>query len=1162
MTTGVAWFTDFLGANTKLAVEIAWGADLLADEATWVWTEITDDVIEDPGINIRFGKGDEASAAQPASCTIRLRNESGDYSKGGESANWPNVRANTPVRVSVSPNGTGFQILFQGGSVGFSPDWPYHTAPAVELVCAGVLRRLTQGAPPLKSAYRRGTEDLSTLIGYWPCEEDPGAIAFYPHIIPGIATVGGLIWTGNETNPQTGVPTLASFNEFACSRPLPLFKGTNLVAGVPYYTAGSSLQFQMLGAFGQSLGTVDGTLVSLSLTGTAGYAALGYDNTGSGGLACYVYDQNQVLITSDGPHDYGLHNAPRTVRFHLDLFQSGANITVTYGVSRTDGTTQSNTFLVIGRTFVNCSFISLNAANLALDPGALDDVAFGHVLLRTDTTVLTSEIDLLQAHDGEVATDRIERLCDENDVIVTVPRASITMLGPQSVQSLVPLLREAEAADDGVLYDGHTTGLKYISRTERENREADLTLDATNSEVKFEFKPVDDDQRTRNKFTATLSRGGSALYEDTDGPMGTNEIGAYDSSATVNLDTVVNARHYAEWQVHLGTQEEYRYPTLTLNLADTPSIVDEVLDLIPGSRVDISNLDTALDSHPGNGPLSLAIEGGNHTLTAKTWITRLQCSTFDPWRVGTLVTDTESPAMFISSTAVAATSNTSVVASLPDDIQRDDLLIILASIRNSGTGTVNTPTGWTVMKTTGNFSMFGKVCGDVVDEADVTVAFTGGVANATCLAQMFAVTGTAAHRLGVTAAIHNTSAQLNASAQDILSPALTITEDDCLVIMSWWKQDDSTLVLTTGVAAFVDGPTDGSSTTGDDASMGADYLVQSAATNISAGTLTVTGGAAAISRAMVVALLPDPDAIPVERLDTSGSTLNGSISAGATSISVATTNAGTITYIGPIGAVAVGSNTSVVPALPTGWAAGDLLLIAAAIRNSGTGTVDTPAGWFNLVTTGNFTLLGQIAQSDSAAPTVTFTGGVLNATTQAQCFAFRGAHHSIGSVVAASATQLNGSTGNVAYPALTVPQDGCAVVVLGWKQDDWTSVAQLSGFTEISDSPTVTGDDAGLVIDYVIQTTLANISASSFAVTGGVNAISRAIVVAIKPHAGTIWTTDSLDYPMDLDVGGVRLTATACSDSVSPQTMTIDAAPVARTSGVPVQLWRPPVLGR
>jgi hypothetical protein len=70
------------------------------------------------------------------------------------------------------------------------------------------------------------------------------------------------------------------------------------------------------------------------------------------------------------------------------------------------------------------------------------------------------------------------------------------------------------------------------------------------------------------------------------------------------------------------------------------------------------------------------------------------------------------------------------------------------------------------------------------------------------------------------------------------------------------------------------------------------------------------------------------------------------------------------------------------------------------------------------------------------------------------------------------------------------------VLVLGWKQDDWTSVATLSGLTEIGDVPSTDGNDQGLIWDYVIQTNPALVDLGSFVVTGGASAISKSAVVA------------------------------------------------------------------
>lgn len=222
---------------------------------------------------------------------------------------------------------------------------------------------------------------------------------------------------------------------------------------------------------------------------------------------------------------------------------------------------------------------------------------------------------------------------------------------------------------------------------------------------------------------------------------------------------------------------------------------------------------------------------------------------------------------------------------------------------------------------------------------------------------------------------------------------------------------------------------------------------------------------------------------------------------------------GYATYVG-IGAASSANNASLTPALPTGLANGDLLLCFASIRNSGTGTVDTPEGWLPLLTSGNCTVLGRyysdgdyiyngVTFAAVSAPTVTFTGGVAGATTIAQIAAFRGTHKELGAVLDNSTSQLNASAANVAFPGLVGSTDNVTTVLWGWKQDAWTSVATLSGqfFTEISDTSITTGDDASHDIQYREGggTNFKTFTTTSMVVTGGINAISRAIILMIAP---------------------------------------------------------------
>jgi len=202
------------------------------------------------------------------------------------------------------------------------------------------------------------------------------------------------------------------------------------------------------------------------------------------------------------------------------------------------------------------------------------------------------------------------------------------------------------------------------------------------------------------------------------------------------------------------------------------------------------------------------------------------------------------------------------------------------------------------------------------------------------------------------------------------------------------------------------------------------------------------------------------------------------------------------------------NNAAITPGLPASWQPGDTLFLFTAIRNSPTGFANAPDDtWDLLLDMANARLFGKYAQDGEQTPTVTFTAGVANATTSGAIAAFRG----VGLTVHKRASQLNGSAQNIAYPGLTVTRDNSLVLVFGWKADDWTSVATLAGFSEIGEPSSATGDDQGLVLDYVLQSTATNIPAGSFTVTGGASAISRAGVIALGSDVQTMTVTRSVN---------------------------------------------------
>lgn len=206
------------------------------------------------------------------------------------------------------------------------------------------------------------------------------------------------------------------------------------------------------------------------------------------------------------------------------------------------------------------------------------------------------------------------------------------------------------------------------------------------------------------------------------------------------------------------------------------------------------------------------------------------------------------------------------------------------------------------------------------------------------------------------------------------------------------------------------------------------------------------------------------------------------------------------------GAPTIGNNTSLVPPMPAGIQADDLVLIEASIRNSGTGTPNTPTGYTVLLDASNLKVFGRIVTGAEVAPTITFSGGVANADTLAQTCAFR----RLGLTVGAVATQLNTAQNNIPFPSLTVPEDRMTVLRVLWKQDDWTTVsAGPVGWNAIMGNGTIStlGDDAAQSWSYNIQTSKTDVVGSAAIVTGSGSAISRGSLLALY-HADLLLGTE------------------------------------------------------
>lgn len=218
-----------------------------------------------------------------------------------------------------------------------------------------------------------------------------------------------------------------------------------------------------------------------------------------------------------------------------------------------------------------------------------------------------------------------------------------------------------------------------------------------------------------------------------------------------------------------------------------------------------------------------------------------------------------------------------------------------------------------------------------------------------------------------------------------------------------------------------------------------------------------------------------------------------------------------------IGAADTGSSGSRHPNLPSGVQIGDLVLIFASTRNSGTGIPQLVVGWDQVYLDGNMALYAAIYNGLGGAfmPTITFSSGAANEDTIAQSAAFSGKFNDTDTIFVRACGCLNASAQNITVPGVPIvglPENGAALY-LGWKQDDYTSVATPSGWTELEEASSTAGNDASQIWGYKTFTSrpAAETLQPALVVTGGAAAISRGAVIVFSSDYQDVTVTRSVN---------------------------------------------------
>ncbi|QIP87641.1 hypothetical protein GLX30_30480 [Streptomyces sp. Tu 2975] len=495
----------------------------------------------------------------------------------------------------------------------------------VEVEAAGILRRLGQGAAPLKSTLRRTIPNESTLLAYWPFEDEEGSTRVASAMAGGPSLNGqGLDFAADSA--LAGSSPLAKF-ESDSGATRALFFGSVPDSAVP------APQWSVEFAFNaDSLETAYQDFIRVGTTGTVDSWTVGMSSTGFrilgqfDGAAAGLYSVTDTWANISGTAPVGdWYRCELYIRqFHASIeiylrWKQGDTVVMDFFTTRSDS--------IVGR-------VTGIGAPVGGSQADMDGISIGHVAVFSNTQTIFNEADL--GFTGETAGFRMKRLCSEEEVSFFLHGNTNqeVFVGPQRPARFLDLLQEAADADHGILYEERDqTALAFQDRRRLYNQTPDLTLDYAGSDgLVVPLEPVDDDRYLRNDVMVQRQGGSSARAVQETGPLSVQAppdgVGIYSEQTTLTLYNDDQLPQHASWLLHMGTWDETRYPTVTVLLQNAVHLIDDVARVDIGSRLDITNPPTWLPPDT----IELMAQGYTEILHQYRWELSFATSPAGPYR--------------------------------------------------------------------------------------------------------------------------------------------------------------------------------------------------------------------------------------------------------------------------------------------------------------------------------------------------------------------------------------------------------------------------------------------------------------------------------------------------------------------------------------------------
>jgi len=502
----------------------------------------------------------------------------------------------------------------------------------------GVLRRLGQGAKPIRSALRRKIETETPLpIAYWPLED-------------GVNSESGGSGLDGIINLATQGFDFASTTDQLGSLPVAQLGGTAQMNGTTFNAETGDCQYEFIYKLDE-LPASERQFVRMRMTGgavdrididisTAAIRMRGYVDTSSTALFnVTVTDSDGLGLFTGQWNRFRLHtinNYPTAadVTYHMAWETCIEGLMWTRYTSTTGATPGSPTS--IAGLWTDDVFEGMGIGHIAVWDaltGVVDPVTDpfeGYAAHSFDGAD--------HGHSGEYTVLRLQRLADESDVrlVSGYNNEDTTQLGPQTPDSFLDNIQSVTEADMGRMIElRHLPSLAYRPRFQLYNPPTTMSLDYTQTgQIEMPFAPVDDDQMLRNDVTVTREGGTQSRSVLTTGKLSTQDppdgVGIYDEQLTLNLYDENQPKQWADWRLHLGTWDEARFPTISMNLRTATEKTEEWLNFEIGDVFEVTDLPTWMPPDE----LFLRMEGYTETINAFGWDVVMNCSPARPFRVG------------------------------------------------------------------------------------------------------------------------------------------------------------------------------------------------------------------------------------------------------------------------------------------------------------------------------------------------------------------------------------------------------------------------------------------------------------------------------------------------------------------------------------------------